>query len=119
MNGNIIENTEKLLKGDYGFMCQYDHEPDFETIWSSIFDLESLRIYRAEGDPRKNKFITDSRLQKIDSCSTIPPKSYLQYVSSPKTSRKTAVVARPASLALNSILSLLCVVITPVNPIII
>ncbi|MDO4942866.1 MAG: hypothetical protein Q4E73_08545, partial [Lachnospiraceae bacterium] len=65
MNGNLIENTEKLLKGDYGFMCQYDNEPDFETVWSSIFDLESLKIYRAEGDPRKKKFITDSRLHDI------------------------------------------------------
>ncbi len=21
-------------------MCQYDNEPDFETVWSSIFDLK-------------------------------------------------------------------------------
>lgn len=47
----------------------------------------------------------------------IPSKSYSQYVFSPKTSRKTASVARPASFARNSILSLLCIVITPVNPI--
>lgn len=57
-----IDSTEKLLKGEYGFMCQYDDEPDFETVWSSIFDLKTLMIYRAEGDPRKKKFITDSRL---------------------------------------------------------
>ncbi len=50
-----IETTRQLLKGDYGFMCQYDNEPDFETVWSSIFDLDSLIIYRAEGDPRKKK----------------------------------------------------------------
>lgn len=59
---DFIKTTEQLLKGDYGFMCQYDNEPDFETVWSSIFELESLMIYRAEGDPRKNKFIIDSRL---------------------------------------------------------
>lgn len=46
-------------------MCQYDNEPDFETVWSSIFDLDSLVIYRAEGDPRKNKFVTDSRLYNL------------------------------------------------------
>lgn len=62
IKGNLIEETEKLLKGDYGFMCQYDDEPDFETVWSSVFDLNSLMIYRAEGDPRKKKFLTDSRL---------------------------------------------------------
>lgn len=65
LSGNMIENTEKLLKGDYGFMCQYDSEPDFETVWSSVFDLESLKIYRAEGDPRKKKFIEDSRLRVV------------------------------------------------------
>ena len=62
---NCIETTKQLLKGSYGFMCQYDEEPDFETVWSSIFDLELLLIYRAEGDPRKKKFITDKRLHDM------------------------------------------------------
>ncbi len=69
MNGNLIKTTKQLLKGDYGFMCQYDDEPDFETVWSSIFDLKNLMIYRAEGDPRRNKFITDSRLHDAVSVS--------------------------------------------------
>ena len=46
-------------------MCQYDYDPDFETVWSSVFDLENLMIYRAEGDPRRNRFITDTRLHDI------------------------------------------------------
>ena len=65
IDGDVIENTKRLLRGDYGFMCQYDNEPDFETVWSSVFDLESLQIYRAEGDPRKKKFITDTRLHDL------------------------------------------------------
>lgn len=56
-----IETTKQLLKGDYGFMCQYDNEPD----WSSVFDLESLTVYRAEGDPRKKKFRMDNRLHDL------------------------------------------------------
>lgn len=52
-----VEETERLLRGDYGFICQYDDEPDFETVWSSVFDLSRLDIYCAEGDPRKKKFI--------------------------------------------------------------
>ncbi len=60
---DCIETTKQLLKGDYGFICQYDNEPDFETVWSSIFDLKSLMVYRAEGDPRKVKFVEDSRLR--------------------------------------------------------
>lgn len=63
IDADLIEHTQRLLRGEYGFMCQYDNEPDFETVWSSIFDLESLEIYRAEGDPRKKKFITDNRLR--------------------------------------------------------
>lgn len=59
---DVITETEKLLKGDYGFICQYDYDPGFETIWSSVFDLNRLMIYRAEGDPRRKKFIKDSRL---------------------------------------------------------
>lgn len=59
---DYIESTKQLLKGDYGFMCQYDCDPDFETVWSSIFDLKSLMVYRAEGDPRKENYNTDSRL---------------------------------------------------------
>ncbi len=41
------------------------NDPNFETVWSSVFDLESLIIYRAEGDPRRKKFITDTRLHDI------------------------------------------------------
>lgn len=62
---DLFESTMRLLRGDYGFMCQYDKEPDFETVWSSVFDLESLAVYRAEGDPRKKKFIIDNRLRDI------------------------------------------------------
>ncbi len=65
INDDVVETTKKLLKGDYGFMCQYDKDLNFETVWSSIFDLDSLVIYRAEGDPRKKKFITDNRLHDI------------------------------------------------------
>lgn len=53
--------TERLLRGDYGFICQYDEEPDFETVWSSVFDLNSLQVWRAEGDPRRKKFAEDNR----------------------------------------------------------
>ncbi|HJC65237.1 MAG TPA: acyl-CoA--6-aminopenicillanic acid acyl-transferase [Candidatus Enterocloster excrementigallinarum] len=61
---DYIETTKQLLRGDYGFMCQYD-DPDFQTVWSSVFDLKTIMIYRAEGDPRKKKFGTDDRLHKI------------------------------------------------------
>lgn len=62
-NENIIEYLQNLLKGKYGFMCQYEKRLNFETVWSSIFDLNMLKIYRAEGDPRRKKLIEDNRLK--------------------------------------------------------
>lgn len=64
LKGDLIANTQKLLNGEYGFMCQYEKELNFETVWSSIFDLNTLYIYRAEGSPIKKKFIEDKRLCK-------------------------------------------------------
>lgn len=65
MQGDQTEAAMRLLKGDEGFMCQYDDIPDFETVWSSIFDLGSLAVYRADGDPRTAPFVADNRLRAI------------------------------------------------------
>lgn len=62
---DLMESAQRLLKGTYGFICQYDNEPDFETIWSSVFDLKSLMVCRAEGDPRKTPFLRDRRLHAL------------------------------------------------------
>lgn len=60
-----MESAKRLLKGTYGFICQYDDEPDFETVWSSVFDLKSLMVFRSEGDPRKIPFLRDRRLHEL------------------------------------------------------
>ncbi len=57
-----VEHAEKILSGDYGFMCQYEKKLNFETIWSSVFDVKNKKIYRAEGNPIKTKYIKDERL---------------------------------------------------------
>ena len=54
---DIINYMEEILRGNHGFMCQYEKGLNFETIWSSVFDLETLDVYRAEGDPRRKKYI--------------------------------------------------------------
>lgn len=59
MKGDLIEATQRLLRGEYGFLCQYDDEPAFETVWSSVFDLKNRTVYRAEGDPRKTEFAVE------------------------------------------------------------
>jgi predicted choloylglycine hydrolase len=60
--GDSITHARAILKGDFGFMCQYEKALDFETIWSSLFDICNQRIYRAEGNPRTTKLIEDRRL---------------------------------------------------------
>lgn len=57
-----VEHAKNILSGKYGFMCQYDKALNFETIWSSVFDISNNKIYRAEGNPQRTKFIEDKRL---------------------------------------------------------
>lgn len=64
-NENMLDYIQSVLKGEHGFICQYEKQLNFETIWSSIFDLKTLNIYRAEGNPRKKKFIEDKRLTQL------------------------------------------------------
>lgn len=51
-----------VLGGKYGYTCQYGKELNFETIWSVVYDLTEMKIYRAEGNPSKTKFKEDTRL---------------------------------------------------------
>lgn len=60
-----IKYIKELLKGNLGFMCQYNKKDNFKTVWSSIFELNTLLIHRAEGDPRRNKIKMDLRLSKL------------------------------------------------------
>ncbi len=59
---NNLKHAKAILSGKYGFMCQYDKKLNFETIWSSVFDISNSKIYRAEGNPQNIKFIEDKRL---------------------------------------------------------
>ena len=59
-----VEYAINILSGKYGLMCQYDKALNFETIWSSVFDMTNNKIYSAEGNPLRAKFIEDKRLPK-------------------------------------------------------
>ena len=64
MAGSPVEYAAEILKGKYGFMCQYEKSLEFETIWSTIIDVDNNMIQIAEGDPRKAKYKIDKRLKK-------------------------------------------------------
>jgi predicted choloylglycine hydrolase len=63
MNDNDSMNfARNILSGEYGFICQYKKDLNFDTIWSSIFDITGNKIIRAEGNPLRSKYINDNRL---------------------------------------------------------
>ena len=61
---NDITFAKDLLSGKLGFMCQYSKNMNFDTIWSSIFDLTNNDVYIAEGNPKRKKYIVDDRFKK-------------------------------------------------------
>ena len=63
---NGIEYAQDILGGKYGFMCQYDRQLNFDTIWSSVIDISNHMIYRAEGNPLKARFKEDIRSKLLD-----------------------------------------------------
>jgi predicted choloylglycine hydrolase len=58
-----VAYAKEILSGKYGFICQYDKQLHFDTIWSSVFDISDKKIYRAEGNPLKTKLKEDTRLK--------------------------------------------------------
>lgn len=56
-----MEFAERLLSGCYGFICQYDRSTGKDTVWSAVYDLETLEIRRCEGNPSRKKFRQDTR----------------------------------------------------------
>jgi len=59
------EYMKDILSGRLGFMCQYDKGLNFDTVWSSIYDISNNKIYRAEGNPSRIGFKEDNRLQRL------------------------------------------------------
>lgn len=58
-----IQDVLELIRGDRGFLCQYDRKKGFDTIWSSVYDIKNKVIYRSEGNPMRKSFKVDKRLE--------------------------------------------------------
>lgn len=52
-----------IASGKYGFVCQYNRNLGFDTLWSVSFRLSDLSILRAEGNPIRSKYKSDTRLK--------------------------------------------------------
>lgn len=62
-NNYSFELVQDILKGKYGFMCQYDRKTDADTVWSVIYDIKHDEIFRVEGNPRRKRYIQDTRFK--------------------------------------------------------
>lgn len=60
------ELAESILKGRFGFMCQYDRKTGADTVWSVVYDVKHKKIYRAEGNPGRKRFREDARFGFIN-----------------------------------------------------
>ena len=54
-----------MLAGKFGFMCDYARDENFDTVWSSVYALNDLSVYRAEGNPARAHFYEDTRLRRV------------------------------------------------------
>jgi len=54
--------AQNLLSGKMGFICQYDKEMNFDTLWSALYNVSELKVLCAEGNPSKTRFKEDTRL---------------------------------------------------------
>lgn len=58
-----MADIQRLLSGDYGFLCQYDRTTGKDTVWSCIIDRRDYSQYRVEGNPARKTFKKDERFK--------------------------------------------------------
>ncbi|EOH94330.1 C45 family autoproteolytic acyltransferase/hydolase [Enterococcus pallens] len=57
------KESQQLLAGEFGFMCDYDRSTGRDTVWSCVYNLTTSQVYRAAGNPAKNAFREDNWLK--------------------------------------------------------
>lgn len=68
-----IDLSKDILSGKHGFICQYKKSENFDTLWSSVFNITTGDIFIAEGNPTKSKYTCDKRyLQHIKTADRFP-----------------------------------------------
>ncbi|HXX72811.1 MAG TPA: C45 family peptidase [Candidatus Acidoferrales bacterium] len=66
VHGRVTESIAKrILSNHEGKVCSHIEYVGLGTLWSQISDLNTLTVLRAEGQPCKNKYHPDKRLQAL------------------------------------------------------
>lgn len=50
-----------VLRGRYGFLCQYERRTGKDTVWSVVYDVGEGKVWRCEGNPSRKSFKEDGR----------------------------------------------------------
>ena len=58
-----FNKCKEIISGKYGFVCQFEKKLHFDTIWSVVYDLNTLYNEICEGNPNKSKYKFDNRLE--------------------------------------------------------
>ena len=56
---------QKILSSHEGLVCSHRDDINLGTLWSVIYNLNTLEIWRAEGHPCKTQYKEDKRLKKF------------------------------------------------------
>lgn len=56
------EHLKSILSSHEGLVCSHRDEVGLGTLWSMVAELNTLRVWRAEGHPCKTEFEEDERL---------------------------------------------------------
>jgi predicted choloylglycine hydrolase len=62
-NRYSIDYAKEILSGKLGFVCQYERKLKFDTLWSFVVRLNDLKMCRSEGNPSKDSYREDTRLE--------------------------------------------------------
>ena len=58
-----FNKCKEIISGKYGFVCHFEKKLHFDTIWSAVYDLNTLYNEICEGNPHKSKYKFDNRLE--------------------------------------------------------
>jgi len=59
-----VEAAQRIMSDHTGYVCSHQNKIKLGTLWSITAGLKNLDVFRAEGNPCRNKYKKDQRLKK-------------------------------------------------------
>ncbi len=58
---DAVSFAMNVLRGKYGFLCQYDRTTGKDTVWSVVYDVGEGKLWQCEGNPFREDHVEDGR----------------------------------------------------------